>query len=198
MHDRFFGRPFVKRFALCYRTVVCLSVCPVLSVCLSVCNVGVLWPSGVTDQDDIWHAGRPRTWPHSVRWRPSSPSPKGAQPLPIFGPYPLRPNGCIHQDATWYGGRPRPRRLYVRWGPRFPPQKGDRAPKFLAHAYCGQTAGWIKMVLGVEIGLSPSDFVLSGDSARPLSFRPMFIIVITGSIARSANLPVFSLLRGQF
>ena len=25
-----FGRPFVKRFALCYRIVVCLSVCPVL------------------------------------------------------------------------------------------------------------------------------------------------------------------------
>ena len=30
-----FGRPFVKRFALCYRTVVCLS-CLSLSVCLSV------------------------------------------------------------------------------------------------------------------------------------------------------------------
>jgi len=30
-----FGRPFVKRFALCYRSVVCLS-------CLSVCGVGVL------------------------------------------------------------------------------------------------------------------------------------------------------------
>jgi len=30
----FVGRPFVKRFALCYRTVV-LSVC--LSVCLSLC-----------------------------------------------------------------------------------------------------------------------------------------------------------------
>ena len=26
------GRPFVKRFALCYQTVVCLSVLPVLSV----------------------------------------------------------------------------------------------------------------------------------------------------------------------
>jgi len=27
--SQFFGRPFVKRFALCYQTVVCLSVCPV-------------------------------------------------------------------------------------------------------------------------------------------------------------------------
>ena len=30
-----FGRPFVERFALCYRTVVCLMSC------LSVCNVGI-------------------------------------------------------------------------------------------------------------------------------------------------------------
>ena len=32
-HLSVFGRPFIKRFTLCYRTVVC----PVLSVCLSVC-----------------------------------------------------------------------------------------------------------------------------------------------------------------
>jgi len=38
-----FGRPFVKRFALCYWTVVC----PVLSVC----DVGVLWSNGWMDQD---------------------------------------------------------------------------------------------------------------------------------------------------
>jgi len=42
-----FGRQFVKRFALCYQTVVCLSVClfvclSCLSVCLSVCDVCVL------------------------------------------------------------------------------------------------------------------------------------------------------------
>jgi len=59
-----FGRPFVKQFALCYRTVV-----------LSVCDVGVLWPNGRTDQDETWHAGSPWTWPHCVRWGPSSPSP---------------------------------------------------------------------------------------------------------------------------
>ena len=98
----FNGRPFV-RFALCYRSVV-------LSVCLSVCDVGVLWPNGWTDQDETWRAGRPRPWPHFVRWGPSSPSPKGAQP-PILGPYLLRPNGCMDQDVTWYGGRPRLRRL---------------------------------------------------------------------------------------
>ena len=33
--------------------------------------------------------------------------------------------------------------------------------------YCGQTVGWIKMPLGMEIGLSPEDFVLDGDPAPP-------------------------------
>ena len=31
-----------------------------LSVCLSVCDVRALWPKGWTDQDETWHAGRPR------------------------------------------------------------------------------------------------------------------------------------------
>jgi len=39
-----FGRPFVKRFTLCYRTVVCLSVCPnCLSVTLVYCGQTVGW-----------------------------------------------------------------------------------------------------------------------------------------------------------
>ena len=114
------------------------------------------------DQDETWHAGRPRPWPHCVRWEPSSPSPNWAQP-PIFCPYLLWPNGCMDQDVTWYGARPRPRRLCVRWRPRSPPQKGGGAPKFSAHVYCGQTAGWMKLVLCMEVGLSPGDFVLDGD-----------------------------------
>ena len=59
---------------------------------------------------------------------------------------------------------------------------GDPAPpqkKFSAHVYCGQTAGWMKLVHGTEVGLSPGDFVLDGDpeGAQPPSkkFRPMFI-----------------------
>ena len=138
--------------------------CPVCAVC-AVCNVRALWPNGLTDQDETWHAGRPRSWSHCVRWGSSSPSPKGAQP-PIFGPYLLRPNGCMDQYVTCNGGRPRPRRLCVRWGPRSPlPKTGrGRAPsKFSAHVYCGQTAGWMKLVHGMEVGLSPGDFVLDGD-----------------------------------
>jgi len=38
-----------------------LSVCPV-------CDVGVLWPNGWTDQDETWHASRPRPWPHCAKW----------------------------------------------------------------------------------------------------------------------------------
>jgi len=67
---------------------VCKTVRPMLSdrdVC-PVCDVGVLWSNGCTDQDETWHAGSPRPWPYCVRWGPSSPSPKGAQPPPNFRP----------------------------------------------------------------------------------------------------------------
>jgi len=40
----------------------------------------------------------------------------------------------------------------------YSPKTGG-ASKFSAHVYCGQTAGWINMVLGTEVGLSPGDFV---------------------------------------
>jgi len=65
----------------------------------------------------------------------------------------------MDQDVTWYGAKPQPRRLCVRWGPR------SALPKLSAHVYCGQTAGWMKLVLGMEVGLSPGDFVLDGGPA---------------------------------
>jgi len=33
--------------------------------------------------------------------------------------------------------------------------------------YCGQTVGWIKMKLGMEVGLGPVQIVLDGDPAPP-------------------------------
>jgi len=42
-----------------------------------------------------------------------------------------------------------------------PPLKGH-TPPFLANVRCGQTAGWSKMSLGVEVGLGPGDFVSMG------------------------------------
>jgi len=115
-----FGRSFVKRFALCYRTVVC----PVYPVCLSflsVCDVGVLWPNSWTDQGQTWCAGRPRP-SHIVLDGDRAPPKKGLSP---------------------------------------PPQK----KKVSAHDRCGQTAGWIKMPLDMEVGLGPADFVLDVDPA---------------------------------
>jgi len=41
------------------------------------------------------------------------------------------------------------------------PKMGQSA-QFSAHLYCGQTAGWIKIPLGMEVGLSLSDIVLDG------------------------------------
>ena len=124
----YFGRPFVKRFALWYQTVVC----PVLSVLFGchVCNVGVLWPNGWTDQDETWHAGRPRPWPHCVRWEPRSPFPMGHSPQ-------FSAHICCGQIARWIK-MPLGRKVgldpsdIVLDGDLAPhPQKGGRAPNFL-------------------------------------------------------------------
>jgi len=49
------------------------------------------------------------------------------------------------------------------------PQKGAEPPhQFLAHVYCGQTAGWIKMALGVEVGHGPDHIVLGRELGTQL------------------------------
>ena len=48
-------------------------------------------------------------------------------------------------------------------GTQLPHPKKGTAPHFLAHVCCGQTAGWIKMPLGMEVGLVPGDIVLDGN-----------------------------------
>ena len=46
--------------------------------------------------------------------------------------------------------------------------------------HCGQTAGWTKMPLGMEVCLGQGDFVLDGDPEKraqpPPKFRPMSIV----------------------
>jgi len=59
---------------------VCKTVLYMLSNCCPVCrgsDVRVLWPNGWMDQDKTCHAGRPRPWPHCVRWGLSFPHRKG-------------------------------------------------------------------------------------------------------------------------
>jgi len=48
------------------------------------------------------------------------------------------------------------------------PKKGaEPTEQFSSHVYCRQTAGWITMPLGVEVGLAPGHIVLDGDPALP-------------------------------
>jgi len=89
----------------------------------------------------------------------------------------------MDQDRTWHGGRPQASGLCVTWGRSTLPQKG-RSPIFLAHVYCGQTAAWIKMPLGTEVGLVLRDIVFDVDPATPRerahappdNFRPMSMV----------------------
>jgi len=69
LHDRF--RPMLSDR--------CLS-------CLSVCNVGVLWPNGCMDQDEIWRGDRPRPRRYCVRWGPSCLPLKRGRSSPNFRP----------------------------------------------------------------------------------------------------------------
>ena len=73
----------------------------------------------------------------------------------------------MDQDETWHAGRPLPRATwcYVLDGDPVPPPLPQRvtAPQFSAHISWGQMAGWIKLPLGMEVGLGPGDFVLDGD-----------------------------------
>jgi len=51
-----------------------------------------------------------------------------------------------------------------------PPNKGAQhapAPYFSAHVYCGQTAAWIKMPLGMDVGLGQGHVTLDGTYSSP-------------------------------
>jgi len=76
-HCSVFGQPFVKRFTLCYQTVVC-HVCPV-------CDVGVLWPNGWMDEDATWYGGRPR--PRRLLDGDPAPPPQKGGRGPQFSPH---------------------------------------------------------------------------------------------------------------
>ena len=59
------------------------------------------------------------------------------------------------------------------------PEKRHTHPtQFLAHVYCGQTAGWMKTPLGTEVDLGQGHIVLDGvpalNSSRPL-FGPCLL-----------------------
>jgi len=61
------------------------------------------------------------------------------------------------------------------------PLKGH-SPQFSANVSCGQTAGWTKMLLGMEIGLGPCDCLVGTQipaqkrAQSPTQFWPMSIV----------------------
>jgi len=69
----------------------------------------------------------------------------------------------------------------VRWRPLSPTQKGGGAPQKNLFGPCllwPQAAGWIKMALGMEVGVSPGDYVLDGDPAplpKKVAEPPQFL-----------------------
>jgi len=98
----------------------------------------LLWPNRWMHQDATWYGGRLQPRWLCIRWRPSSPSPKGGRvaPPPIFGPCLLWPNGCMYQDSTWYVSRPLSRwhSVGVDLGPGHILLDGDPAPWQKGHS----------------------------------------------------------------
>jgi len=131
------------------------------------------------DQDPTWYGGRPQPKGLCVRWGPS-PLPKTGEEPPIFGTCLLRPNVCMDQDGTWHRCGPWSRPHCARWGPSSSPRKGAE-PQFSAPFIVAKRLDASRCHL-VEVGLSPGDFVLDGDSApspkrvEPPNFRPTTIV----------------------
>jgi len=97
----------------------------------------------------------------------TQPPPQKEGEAPNFRPMFIVPKRLDASRCTWCGGRTQPRGLCVRWGPSPPsPKRGaESPPQFSAHVCCSQTAGWIMMALGMEVGLGPSHIVLDGAPA---------------------------------
>ena len=57
--------------------------------------------------------------------------------------------------------------------------------------YCGQTVGWIRMPLGMEVGLGPGHIVLDRKPALPEGHSPQFSAhVCCGQMAGWIKMPL--------
>jgi len=133
----------------------------------------LLRPNGWMDKAGTWHGGRPQPRRLCVRWGPSPLAPKrGGDPLPNFRPISIvaKRLDASRCHLVWMLTSAQGALCYMETQSSLP-NKGSGAPcQFPAHFYCAQTAGCIKMPLGMEVGLSPGEFVLDGDPA-PLPKR---------------------------
>jgi len=106
------------------------------------------------------------------------PPPKKRVIASTFSAHVLCPNDWTDQNATWYGGS-LGQGDFVLHGDPASPKKGH-SPQFSTHAYYSQTAGWIKMPLGIEVGLCPGDIVLDGDPTPPKGHSPLPTEAVAG------------------
>jgi len=177
------------------RCLSCLSVSVSLSVTLVYCGQTVGWIKislgtevGLGPGDIVLHGAQ------------FPPPRKGAQQSPTFrSMYTVAKrldrsgSGChlvrkyVSAQATFVlDGDPAPS----------PTERSTAAPPhFSAHVYCGQTAEWIMLSLGAEVGLGPGDIVLDGDPTPPTemgtaapTFRPMHAVAKRSPISATAEL----------
>jgi len=97
------------------------------------------------------------------------------------------------QNLTWHDDRPGlgPGHIVLDGDPA--PQKWTQPPQFSAHVCCGQTAGWLKMAFGTEVGFGPSHIVLEGTQLPPRkgNSSPHFLVhVYCGQTAGCIRKPL--------
>jgi len=132
------------------------------------------------DQDGTCHGGRPQPRRLCVRWGPSPHPPQkgGGAHLPKFPPISIAVKGLDISRCHLVWRYPSSLWTLCSMRTQPPPEKGGGTPQCSVHVYCGQTAAWITMPLGTEVGLSQGDFVSDGDPAplpkRGRSFHPQF------------------------
>ena len=74
-----------------------------------------------------------------------------------------------------------------------PPSPTGHSLQFSAYVCCGQTAGWIKVPLGMEVGLGPVHIVLDGDppplpqTGTTFNSWPMSIVAKRSPISATAE-----------
>ena len=76
-------------------------------------------------------------------------------------------------------------------GIQLPHKKAQPPSQFLAHVFCGQTAEWIKMALGTEVGLGRGNIVLDVDPAPQKRHSPQFSAHVNcGQMAGFMRIPL--------